>query len=169
MWLLIPRLIALLFRSARLGLISMIPNLTPLAITLGYVAWRGYPLSAQNVIVFAIGLGVAVDNTIHFLARFREEAKSGDPLPRAIQRAFQGSGRAIVLTSLLIILGLAVLHTSDFLPTRRFAELTSVTMAAALLGDLCLLPACLALFGRRRSLQADGDDDLEDVDGTERR
>ena len=67
----------------------------------------------------------------------------------AIQRTLMGAGRAMVLTSLVIVLGLAVLHGSDFVPTRRFAEITSVTMVAALFGDLLLLPACLRLFAAR--------------------
>lgn len=141
--------IALLFRSLRYGLISILPNLTPLLVTAGYMRVRGYALDASNVIVFAISLGVAVDNTIHFLARFREELRPGADVLLAIERSLRGAGRAMVLTSLLLVLGLATLHVSEFVPTRRFAELTSITMVAALVGDLCLLPACLVLLGRR--------------------
>lgn len=139
--------IALLFRSLRVGLLSAIPNLTPLAVTLGYLALRGYPLTAGTVIVFAIALGIAVDDTIHFLSRFREERRK-HATPDAIEAVFFSSGRAIVLTTILIISGLSVLLLSAFVPTRQFAELTSVTMGAALLGDLLLLPACLLLFDR---------------------
>jgi hydrophobe/amphiphile efflux-3 (HAE3) family protein len=141
--------IALLFRSPRFGLISILPNLTPLVLTAGYMGLRGYTLDGSNVIVFAISLGVAVDNTIHLLARFREELRPGVRVPDAIDAALRGAGRAIVLTSILLVLGLSSLHFSEFVPTRRFAELASVTMAAALVGNLCLLPACLVLFGRK--------------------
>ncbi|MHC5009406.1 MAG: efflux RND transporter permease subunit [Planctomycetota bacterium] len=147
-------IIAVLFRSLRLGLISILPNLTPLVLTLGYMTLRGYELNTANVIVFAIGLGVAVDDTIHLLARYREELAGGAHERMAIRRALAGAGRAMVLTTLLMVLGLTFLSTSEFVPTRRFAELTSVTMVAALIGDLCLLPACLALFGRRRPARA---------------
>ena len=146
-------IIALLFRSLRLGFVSMLPNLTPLAITIGYMGLRGYDLNASNVIVFAIGLGIAVDNTIHFLARYREELAGDGSIPEAVQRTFLGAGRAILLTSLLILLGLSTLHGSEFVPTRRFAELTSVTMVAALIGDLFLLPACLVLMGGRKPVR----------------
>jgi len=141
--------IAVLFRSIRLGLISILPNTTPLLLTLGYIGARGYDLNAANVVVFAISLGIAVDDSIHFLARFREEVRHDAHVLLAIRRAFRGAGRAIVLTSVLIISGISALLLSRFVPSRRFAELTSVTMAAALVGDLLLLPACLVLFWRR--------------------
>ncbi len=140
--------IALLFRSVRTGLISAVPNLTPLTVTLGYLAWRAYPLTAGTVIVFAITLGIAVDDTIHFLSRFRDERRRQKCVREAVAAVFQSSGRAIILTTVLIVSGLSVLLLSSFVPTRRFAEVTAVTMAAALLGDLLLLPACLVLFER---------------------
>jgi len=143
--------LGLLFRSLRIGLISILPNLTPLLVTLGYMSLRGYTMNAGNVIVFAISLGIAVDDTIHFLARFREELARGATVRDAVHRTGLGSGRAIVLTSVLIVLGLSILYQSNFVPTRRFAELTSITMIAALLGDLLLLPACLVLFTKQKA------------------
>ena len=142
--------IGLLFRSIRVGLIATIPNITPLAVTLGYIGLRGYDLNGANVIVFAIALGLAVDDTIHFVARFREEMKTDDDVNAALTRTLQGAGRAIVVTSLLLVVGLSVVWTSDFVPTRRLAELTSVSVVAALLGDLLLLPACVTLFWKRQ-------------------
>ena len=147
-------IIATLFRSVRVGLIAAVPNLTPLVLTLGYMAIRGYDLNVGNAIVFAISLGIAVDNTIHFLARFRNEMKTEDTVAKAVRRTFQGTGRAIVMTAVLIVGGFAVLLLSDFLPTRRLAELCMFTMVAALFGDLLLLPACLMLFWKRTSQKA---------------
>ncbi len=147
--------IGLLLRSPRLGLISILPNITPLAITMGYLGLKGYSLSMSNVIVFAISLGVAVDDTIHFLARFREEWESGrirgeiEVLP-ALRRTCLGTGRAILMTTILIVCGLAILLLSAFVPTRHFAELSTVTMISALFGDLLLLPASLMLFWPKR-------------------
>jgi hypothetical protein len=139
-------LIALLLRSLRFGLIAVLPNITPLALTLGYMGLRGYDLSASTVIVFAVSLGIAVDDTIHFLARYRQEARRDGDVPAAIRGACRGAGPPIVLTSVLIVAGLAVWLASDFVPTRRFIELLTVTMCGALVGDLLLLPACLRLF-----------------------
>lgn len=138
--------IGLLFRSLRIGLIAILPNITPLVLTWGYIGMRGYEMNAGNVVVFAISLGIAVDNTIHFLARFREEVTLDRNVPEAIRRSYHGTGRAIVLTSVLIVTGLSVLLLSEFVPSRRFAELTNITIAGALVGDLFLLPACLMLF-----------------------
>ncbi len=139
-------IIGLLFRSWRIGIVAAVPNITPLAVTLGYMGLRGYQMNIANVIVFAISLGIAVDDTIHFLARFREESRKHDDVASAVQATFDGAGKAIVLTTLLIISGLSVLMLSNFVPSRRVAELVSVSMAAALAGDLLLLPACLVLF-----------------------
>lgn len=141
-------LITTLFRSLRIGLIASIPNLLPLVTTLGYMYLRDYELTAGNVIVFAISLGIAVDDTIHFLARYRDACRVAEP-EQAIQATLLTSGRAIVLTSVLVVSGLSVLIFSDFVPTRRFAELTAITMCAALPGDILLLPALLLQFGRR--------------------
>jgi predicted RND superfamily exporter protein len=125
--------------------------MTPLVLTLGYMGLRGYELNVGNVMVFTISLGVAVDNTIHFVFRVGEELKHNRTVVEAVERAIDESGRAMVTTSFLIVLGLAVLLLSDFVPTRRFAELTSVTMIGALVGDLMILPACLVMFWKGRS------------------
>lgn len=139
-------LIAIEFRSLRVGLIAALPNLTPLALTLGYMGLRGYDLNVGNVILFTISLGLADDSTIHFLYRFREELAGGVDVTGALRRAIRSTGRAIVATSLVLLAGMAVLLVSNFVPTRRFAELTGVTILGNLLGVLLLLPACLVLF-----------------------
>lgn len=137
-------LIGILFRSFRIGLISALPNLLPLVITLAWMKLRGFELTAGNVIVFSISVGIAADDTIHFLARFNEESRSGRSPRLACVSTIRSTGRAIILTSVLIVCGLSILIFSDFVPTRRFAELTAITMVAALPGDLILLPALLA-------------------------
>ncbi|MCH8856212.1 MAG: MMPL family transporter, partial [Proteobacteria bacterium] len=89
-------IMALLFRSVRLGLISMIPNVTPLILTLGYMGIRGLDMNAANVIVFTISLGIAVDDTIHFLYRFREEQRrTAGNLVMTVQATLRGTGRPI--------------------------------------------------------------------------
>ena len=147
-------LIAIEFRSLRVGLIAALPNLTPLAITLGYMGLRGYDMNVANVIAFTICLGLADDNTIYFLYRFRQELRATGDTAQAVRRAFLGTGRAIVLTSVLLLVGMSVLLCSDFVPTRHFAELTSVTIVGNLLGVLLLLPACLVLFWKPSAVRA---------------
>ncbi len=146
-------LIAVLFRSLRTGLIATVPNLFPLIITIGWMKVRGFELNAGNVIVFAIGLGIAVDDTIHFLARYRLEMLRHSDQLAAVRATMQSCGQAIILTTILIVCGISVLAFSDFVPTRRFAELTAVTMLAALPGDLVLLPCLLVLFKRSGRFQ----------------
>lgn len=142
-------LIALLFRSVRIGLITIPPNIIPLVVTFGYMGVRGFDLNAGNVIVFTISLGIAVDNTIHYILRFREEfARDGD-MRRATWNTMLGKGEPMCLSTFLTVIGLAVLLLSDFVPTRRFAELTIVTLTGALIGALFLLPACVALLWKR--------------------
>ena len=111
-------------------------------------------VNVGNVIVFTVCLGLADDNTIHFLYRFREELRRGHAVPSAIQRAFLGTGKAIVATSLLLLAGLGVLRLSNFVPTQRFAELTCVTILGNLLGVLLLLPAWLRIAWREPQPQS---------------
>lgn len=147
--------IGLVLRSPRLGLLSILPNVAPLVVTLGYLSLRGYTINMSNVIVFAISLGVAVDDTIHFLARFRHEAESESDVTVALRRTCLGTGRAVLMTTILIVCGMAILLLSSFVPTRRFAELAAVTMCSALLGDLLLLPAMLKLFWPSTNAEAE--------------
>ncbi len=144
-------MVSILFWSPRVGLMAALPNLAPFAITLGYMGLRGYDLNASNVAVFSISLGLTVDNSIHFLSRFREESRFAGYIPQAVHLTYLGAGQAMVISTLLQGAGLAVLLGSSFVPTQRFAELMGVTMAGTILGDLVLLPACVALFWKERS------------------
>lgn len=147
-------MMTIVFKSLKLGLISIVPNLVPLILTCGYMGMTGTNLNTTTVIIFAISLGIAVDDTIHFLARFEEGRKKKNPrgdlntVQEALMEAYDGAGRAMLLTSFMLLIGLIVLATSDFLPTRQFAILTSFTITGAILGDLFILPPMLLLvFG----------------------
>lgn len=144
-------LMGLMLNSWKLGLIAVPPNVAPLLIVLGWLGLRGLELNVAHVIVLSISLGIAVDDTVHFMLRFQEEFARDGRVEGALLRTFAGCGGAIFLTSFLIVAGLSVLLFSDFLPTRRFAELTIVTMTAALAGDLILLPALLRVTYRDRT------------------
>jgi uncharacterized protein len=136
------------FRSLKLGLISMLPNTIPMVITFGYMGLAEISLNTTTIIIFAISLGLAVDDTIHFLARYREELDRRDTVKDAILHTYYGAGRAILLTSVLLVMGLSMLLLSDFMPTRYFAILTAITISGAVFGDLILLPSLLYwLFG----------------------
>ena len=138
--------ITLEFRSLRIGLISMIPNLIPVLLTYGAMGWMGIKLQLSTVVVFTISLGIAVDDSIHFLVRFREEFRKHGDHEQALRSAFQGAGKAIVHTTVILVLGLGVLCLSSLPPTARFAYLTATTLTSALLADLFVLPACIMIF-----------------------
>lgn len=144
-------MMTVVFRSLTLGVISMLPNVIPLVLTFGYMGVAGIDLNTTTVIIFAISLGLAVDDTIHFLARFREELDThGDDIHAAVLGAYNGAGRAIMLTSVMLLIGLVVLLFSSFVPTQYFAILTAFTIAGAILGDLLILPPILYLVFRAK-------------------
>lgn len=139
----------LLFRSVRLGLLSIPPNALPLAITLAYMALRGIPLHAATVIVFTVTIGLAVDGATHVIARFREELARGASTEETLLRAMETSGRGVVLSGVTLLLGYAALLFSAFEPVRLFGELSAVAIGGSLVAQLALLPALLAVGARR--------------------
>lgn len=134
------------FRSLRVGLLSLLPNLLPLGITLALMPLFGYQLNTTTAVVFTISIGMSVDNSIHLLTRFREEQEKGLGRLDAIRETFRTTGWAIITSNLLLIAGFAMLLVSDFEPIRRVAVLTMTTIAASLLSALWVLPAELMLF-----------------------
>jgi len=144
-------LLALLFRSIRLGLLSIPPNVIPLVFTMAYMVVRQIPLNAATVIIFSISLGLAVDGSIHVLARFREETRErGFRAHPALIRAARGTGRAIVISCVTLMAGFAVLLASNFVPVRRFGELIAVTVGGCLFATLIVQPALLQIAGVSR-------------------
>lgn len=141
---------SLLFRSLRMGLISVPPNIIPLVLTLAWMSLTDIHLNTSTVIIFSISLGLAVDDTIHMLARFQEEMRAGRSRDEAIHVATRGSGRAIVVTSFMLLAGMVVIYQGSFVPTRLFAELTAVTIFGCLFGDIVVLPALLHRFWPER-------------------
>jgi hypothetical protein len=137
---------ALLFRSFRMGLISVPPNVLPLLGTMAWMAMRDINLNTSTVITFSIAIGLAVDDTIHVLARFREEMAQRISIDDALVRTMRGSGRAVIVTSVMLTTGLSVMLFSSFVPIQLFAELLGVTIAICLVGDLVMLPALLKAF-----------------------
>ncbi|MEO8268091.1 MAG: efflux RND transporter permease subunit [Aureliella sp.] len=140
-------ILTVVYRSVRLGLISIIPNLFPLALTAAYLVFAGYNLEIVMVCNFTVCLGIAVDDTIHFLTRFREERLHCDSDDEAIRRAFTGVGTALIMTTAVLVAGFSIVTLSDSRDHRIFATMGAITIAAALFCDLVFLPALLSLFG----------------------
>lgn len=149
-FLVITFMMTLYLRSIRIGLISMIPNLFPVLFVLGVMGWGGIPLNVVTVMISSIALGIAVDDTIHYLARYRSESRKTGDRVEAMRRTMFHTGRAIVFTSVVMAGGFWIICMSDFRPNIYLGLLTGVAMIAALLGDLLLLPICLHLFGSKK-------------------
>jgi predicted RND superfamily exporter protein len=142
-------IIVLVFRSVRYGLLSIPPNVVPLAFALAWMVLRDIPLNAATAIIFSVSIGVAVDGSIHVLSRLREELRRYPGLNGAVLRTARGTGRALVVSCSSLVLGFSVLLLSSFVPVQRFAELIAVSIASCLVATLVILPAVVQLAGPR--------------------
>ncbi len=134
-----------LFRSLKLAIIALIPNLLSASLVLGLMGWLSIPLDIMTITIASITIGIAVDNTIHYIVRYQEEFNKDGSYPRALRRSHASIGRAIFYTSLTIIMGFSILALSNFKPTIYFGLLTALAMVAALLGALLLLPRLILI------------------------
>lgn len=138
-----------LLRSPGAGLVSMIPNVFPVVAIFGFMGWMGWPVDVGAMMTASIALGIAVDDTIHYLIHFQRGNRQGLSTEDSIAAAFQHCGMAMTQTAVICGLGMFVFTMSSFLPTARFAWLMFWILVVALLSDLLLLPALLASrFGR---------------------
>ena len=141
--------LALVYRSFRIGLISIVPNCFPLAVAGTWLAISGQSLEVVTVCAFTVCLGIAVDDTIHFLTRFLEERKRTDDDNEAIRKAFTGVGTALIMTTFILVAGFSTVLLSDSRDHFIFASMGAITLTAALFADLIFLPALLARFVKR--------------------
>ena len=148
-FLIVTLLVGLLFRSVRLALISIPPNALPLLMGYGFMGMVGLELEPPTAVVFTLALGIAVDDTIHLLARYREERRRGVPPKAATSEALRRCGVAVTVTSLLLTMGFWVNTLSGFPTTVALGSLGAVVIASAWICDLLLLPPLLVLFGEK--------------------
>lgn len=139
---------ALVYRSLRIGAITVIPNLFPLVVTASMMVLLKHPLEIASVCAFTVCLGIAVDDTIHFLTRYRDERSTGKDSAESLRSAFHGVGSAMIITTFILVAGFGTVLTSELPGQRYFAAMAVSTIAAALVGDLIFLPALLAQFDR---------------------
>ena len=133
----------LLFLSFKVGLIAIVPNMFPIAITFGIMGWMGIELSMVTSLIASIAIGLAVDDTIHYLVRYNREFQKDLDVERALRDTLMHVGRPIIFTTITISVGFAVLIFSSFKPTAVFGIMMVITMLAALVGDLILLPSLM--------------------------
>ncbi len=146
---LIAIIMAILLRSVRLGLIAMVPNLVPILFILGIMGFWGIPIDLINIMVASVAIGIAVDDTIHLLHHFRINHRLTDNAEEALRRAMRHSGRALVSTSMILMLGFFAYAGATMYNVQRFGFLIGLTVVMALLVDLILAPALLRGLYRR--------------------
>lgn len=132
-----------LFRSFALAIIAMLPNLFSAGLVLGLMGWMGLPLDLMTITIAAITIGIAVDDSIHYIHRFREEFPQDQDYVATLRRCHGSIGTAMYYTSVVVIAGFSILAISNFNPTVYFGLLASLAMLVALLSNLTLLPAML--------------------------
>ncbi len=148
-FLLIAITMMLVLRSPSAGLVSMVPNLFPVIVIFGTMGWMGVLIDVGSMMTASVALGVAVDDTIHYLTWFRRGLDEGLDRKGAILMAYERCATAMTQTTLISGLGLAAFSFSTFTPTQRFGTLMLTLLFAALFGDLIFLPAMLSgPFGR---------------------
>ena len=147
--LLIALLMAWMFRSLRMILVSLIPNLLPLLVTAGMMGFLGIPIKPSTILVFSIAFGISVDDTIHFLAKYRQELKANDwKIKRSVYAALRETGVSMFYTSIVLFFGFSVFMISSFGGTVALGGLVSATLLFAMLANLLLLPSLLLSLER---------------------
>ncbi|MFC1684954.1 RND family transporter [Pseudomonadota bacterium] len=137
---------ALLFRSVKQALVAIIPNMVAAILVLGLMGGMGIPLDIMTITIAAISVGIAVDDTIHYMHRFGREVEKDWDYRAAVQRSHASIGRAMYYTTITITIGFSILTLSSFVPTIYFGFLTAFAMLTALLADLTVLPILLEKF-----------------------
>lgn len=140
-----------LFRSARILICSLIPNVIPLLITAGIMGWSGIPLKPSTVLVFSVALGIAIDITIRFLVNYKQELPlNGFDMKKTVIETIHSTGISIIYTSMVLIAGFVIFCFSGFDGTKALGWLTSLTLVTATFTNLVLLPAILITFFRKK-------------------
>jgi len=136
----------ILFRSLKLALIAIVPNLLAISVVLGVMGWLNIPLDMMTITIAAISIGIAVDNTIHYIYRFKYEFQFEHRYIKTVHQCHSSIGRAMYYTSLTIISGFLILILSNFIPSIYFGLLTGLAMLIALCAALTLLPQLIVVF-----------------------
>lgn len=158
-------LMAFLFASGRMVIISIIPNMIPLILTAGLMGYFGIPLKPSTVLVFSIAFGISIDDTLHYLARYRQELKTnGWRIAEAARHSIQETGISMFYTSVILFFGFGVFLISSFGGTQAVGLLVSITLFFAMLTNLILLPSMIMTLDRYIRARDLNDALLEDDD-----
>ncbi|UPT76931.1 MMPL family transporter [Sulfurovum sp. XGS-02] len=136
----------ILFRSLKLTLIALTVNVIPIALVFGFMGWLHIPLDIMTITIAAIAMGIGIDDTIHYIHRFKVEFEKDNRYYFSMHRTSTSIGNALYFTTLVIVIGFSILTLSNLIPTIYFGLLTMVVMIAALTSDMILLPKLLIVF-----------------------
>ena len=140
-------LLAVSFRSLLVATVALVPNALPIFVVLGLLGWAGERINMGTAMIAAVSMGLSVDSSIHYLAAFRRRLAAGQPIAAALETAHQTAGRAMIFSTLALVIGFLALTTSGFIPTVSFGALSCLTLTGGLLGNLVVLPVLLSLLG----------------------
>jgi len=140
-------------RSVPLGILSILPNLFPIALNFGIMGLFNIRLNEATALISAVAIGIAVDDTIHFLIELKENLYRGQKAREAVKKTIQQKGDAIILSSLILTIGFSVVVFSSFIPIMHFGILTSLIMISALVGDIFFLPSSVLILNRYYNLE----------------
>ncbi len=155
----------LLFNSSKMVIIALLPNLIPQVITVALMGFYGIPLKPSTILIFSIALGISVDNTIHFLSRYRMELKLNNwNIKEAVINALKETAHSIIYSSIVLFLGFSVFMLSSFGGTESLGKLISITLLAAMFSNLVLLPSLLLTLDKRLTTKAFNEPFLEILD-----
>lgn len=157
-------ILVIVLRSISVGLIAMLPNLFPTLVVFGIFGWIGFPVDLAISMTACVALGIAVDDTTHFLIRFRDHGGSLDNVIEPIQQTIGQCGPAMLHTTLIGTAGLMVYYFSDMLVMSQFSWAISLLLILALLADVIMLPAILFIFGRTEGKSDSGKSDSDSGD-----
>ena len=136
----------ILFKNIKLSLIGIVPNFIAAFFILGIIGLLGIPLDMMTITIAAITIGIAVDNSIHYIYRFKEEFKKIKNYKKTLDKCHSTVGIAILNTSITIVFGFSILVLSNFIPTIYFGVFTGIAMLLAMISVLTLLPKLLLIF-----------------------
>ena len=141
---------AWMFRSYQMIIISLIPNILPLLVTAGLMGYIGVPIKPSTILVFSIAFGISVDDTIHFLAKYRQELLANNwKVKKSVYAALRETGVSMFYTSIVLFFGFLVFIVSSFGGTIALGGLVSVTLLFAMVSNLLLLPSLLLSLEQR--------------------
>ncbi len=147
----------LVFRSLKHGLLCMVPNLSPILIVFMTMGLFGIWLDVGTAMIASVGVGIAVDDTIHFYSAYLRRKKAGNSMAYSLMRAYQHEGRAIIITSIILATQFFIIGLSDFLPTRNFGLLSGLNIVTVLIYDLVVLPALIVVIYNFKQKRNAGD------------